>query len=232
MRLTLDTRDVGRVTIVRCRGRVIAGAETELLHAHVAQLLRDRKTITLNLNEVEFVDSSGLGAMVRALTSARQLHGDVKLCNVPENIHNVLKVTHLVKLFDIHDSEEKAVAEFYRLTGSWEKLKTTGPSVLCIDRSEDVLAYLRELLRRAGYRAYTTNNLHDSLILIRITPPGLLILGSDLSASPATEQAFHSACAKVPVVQLGQEFSTLDPGEAASDLLAKIEACLNSRAKC
>src|ERR1700690_413400 len=82
VRLTLETREVGRVTIVRCSGRMIAGAETELIRAHIAHLLRDRKAIVLNLCEVEFVDSSGLGAMVRALTSARQLHGDVKLCNV------------------------------------------------------------------------------------------------------------------------------------------------------
>jgi anti-sigma B factor antagonist len=227
MRLTLDTREVGRVTIVRCRGRMIAGAETDLIHAHIAHLLRDRKTIVLNLCEVEFVDSSGLGAMVRSLTSARQLHGDVKLCNVPEVIQKVLQMTHLIKLFDIQDSEENAVKAFYRLTPSWEKLKTDGPSVLCVDRSTDVLAYLRELLRRAGYQAYTTNNLHDSLILMRVTPPGLVVVGADLAGSPATQQAFQSACAKVPVVELGSDFCGLEAGVAASGLLEKIEARLH-----
>jgi anti-sigma B factor antagonist len=226
VRLTLNTREVGRVTIVRCSGRIIAGPEAESLHSHMAHVLRDRKTIVLNLCEVDFVDSSGLGAMVRALTSARQVHGDVKLCNVQENIHKVLKMTHLVKLFDTLDSEESAVAAFYRLTGSWEKLKTTGPSVLVIDRSADVLAYLRELLRRAGYQAYTSNNLHDSLMLIRVTPPSLLLLGTNLTGSPATEQAFQSACTKLPVIELGTEFSTLDAGEAASGLLEKISARL------
>ncbi len=227
MRLTLETREVGRVTIVRCRGRIVAGAETELLHSHIAHLLRDRKTIVLNLCEVEFVDSSGLGAMVRALTASRQLHGDVKLCNVPEPICKVLQMTHLAQLFDMHDSEEKAVAAFYRLTKSWEKLKTTGPCVLCIDRSTDVLAYLRELLRRAGYDAYTTDNLHDSVILMRVTPPGLVVVGADLAGSPAAQQAFQSACAKLPVVELGSEFCTLDAGEAASGLLEKIAARLH-----
>jgi len=133
-------------------------------------------------------------------------------------------------LFDTLDSEESAVAAFYRLTGSWEKLKTTGPSVLIIDRSADVLAYLRELLRRAGYQAYTTNNLHDSLILMRVTPPGLLILGASLTASPATEQAFQSACTKLQVIELGTDFSTLEAGEAASGLLEKISARLHPQA--
>lgn len=227
MPLTLNTREVGRVTIVKCSGRIVAGDATESLRAHVAKLLLDRKAIVLHMGEVDFVDSSGLGTMVRTLTSARQLKGDLKLCNVPEPIHNVLKMTHLVKLFDTHDSEEKAVAAFYRLSGSWEKLKTTGPSVLCIDRSTDVLAYLRELLRRAGYEAYTSNNLHDSLILMRVTPPGLLLLGPDLTASPGTQEAFQAACAKLPVVELGSEFALLEAGEAASRLLEKIGNRLN-----
>ncbi len=227
MRLALDTREVGRVTIVRCKGRITAGAETESLRAHIVNLLRDRKAIVLNLEEVDFVDSSGLGTMVRSLTTARQLHGDVKLCNVPAVISNVLKMTHLDKLFDTQDSEEKAVAAFYRLTGSWEKLKTSGPSVLCVDSNADVLAYLRELLRRAGYETYTSNNLHDCLLLMRVTPPGLLIVGGGLLGSAATQEAFQSACAKVPVVELGDDFSMLDAGEAASVLLEKIGTRLN-----
>jgi CheY-like chemotaxis protein len=146
---------------------------------------------------------------------------------VPENIQNVLKMTYLTKLFDSHESEEKAVASFYRLTGSWEKLETDGPGILCIDRSADVLAYLRELLRRAGYHVYTTNNLRDCLILMRVTPPGLLLVGPDMPASAGTRQDFQLACAKFPVVELGADFCGLDAGEAAAGLLDKIKACLN-----
>lgn len=226
MRLELDTRELGRVTIVRCKGRITSGAETESLRTHIVNVLRDRKAIVLSLHEVDFVDSSGLGTMVRALTSARQVHGDVKLCCVPEVICKVLKMTHLDKLFDIQESEEKAVAAFYRLTGSWEKLKTSGPSVLCIDRSADVLAYLRELLRRAGYNVYTSDNLRDSLILMRVTPPGLLLLGPDVPGSEATHEAFQSACAQCPVIELGSEFSMLEAGDAASRLLDQVSARL------
>jgi len=73
--LTLETREVGRVTIVHCNGRIIAGKESESLRAHVAWVLRDRRSIVLHLGDVGFVDSSGLGTMVRALTSARQYVG-------------------------------------------------------------------------------------------------------------------------------------------------------------
>src|SRR5271170_7697779 len=98
LRLALDTREVGRVTIVRCNGRIVAGSESESLRAHITWLLRDRRAIVLHLGEVGFIDSSGLGTMVRSLTSTRQAHGDLKLCNVPENTRKVLEMSHLTKL--------------------------------------------------------------------------------------------------------------------------------------
>ena len=113
MPLSLNTRGVGKVTIVRCSGRIAAG-ETEVLHLHVADLLRDRSDIVLHLGEVVFVDSSGLGMLVRLLTSTRSARGDLKLCQVPEVVHKVLKITNLTTLFDTHESEEDAVLAFYR----------------------------------------------------------------------------------------------------------------------
>jgi len=99
---------------------------------------------------------------------------------------------------------------------------------LCVDPSADVLAYLRELLRSVGYSVLTNSHLHDSLILIRATRPSLIILGPNLMASPGTQQKFRAACATAPVVELGNEFSTLDAGQAASELLEKIRVRLSS----
>src|SRR5579863_6578953 len=110
MRLSLETREVGRVTIVRCNGRIVAGSESESLRAHVAWLLRDRRSIVLHLGEVGFIDSSGLGTIVRTLTSSRQVRGDLKLCNVPEHVLKVLEMSRLTTLLEAHESEEKAVA--------------------------------------------------------------------------------------------------------------------------
>src|SRR6202162_2151656 len=102
MRLALDTREVGGVTIVHCNGRMVAGGESESLRAHVAWLLRDRHSIVLHLGEVGYIDSSGLGTMVRALTSTRQARGDLKLCNVPEFVRKVLEMSRLTAVFDSH----------------------------------------------------------------------------------------------------------------------------------
>lgn len=226
MRLSLETRDVGRVTIVRCSGRIVAGGESEALRSHVAWLLRDRRSIVLHLGDVAFIDSSGLGAMVRAVTSTRQVHGDLKLCGVPEHVNKILQLSHLTKLFDARDSEDDAVAAFYSKPAQKEQSAPTGRCVLCVDRNADVLTYVRELLRRAGYDVHTTNNLRDALILMRVTKFDLVLLGAEMNASPAAQKSFQDACTAMPVVELGSEFSTAEAGEAAAGLLEQIAARL------
>jgi anti-sigma B factor antagonist len=228
MQLSLETREVGQVTIVRCNGRIVSGGESESLRTHVAWLLRDRRAIVLHLGEVVFVDSSGLGTIVRSLTSVRQKGGDLKLCNVPEHARKVLGLTNLNKLFDTHESEESAVSAFYRKSSTPQQPAQRGVSVLCVDRSPDVLAYLRELLRRSGYDVHTTNSLADSLILMRVTRFQLLVLGPALTASPQTQQSFLETSSQMAVLELGSEFSRLEAGEAAAGLLDKIAACLKS----
>ena len=229
MPLSLDTREVGRVTIVRCNGRIVAGGESESLRAHIDRLLLDRRSIILHMGEVGFIDSSGLGTMVRSLTSIRRAGGDLKLCNVTEQARKVLEMSRLTQVFDTHESEEKAVAAFYRPGAPAETPVPTGRSILCVDYNRDVLAYLRELVRRAGYDVQSTSHPGDALILMRVTRFDLLLVGPDLTTSPATQQAFQVACKRLPVIELGSEFSTRDAGEAGAGLLQQIEARLNPK---
>jgi anti-sigma B factor antagonist len=228
MELSLETREVGQVTIVRCNGRIVSGLESESLRTHVAWLLRDRRAIVLHLGDVVFVDSSGLGTIVRSLTSVRQKGGDLKLCNVPEHTRKILGLTNLNRLFDTYESEESAVSAFYRKPSTTQQPAQGGVSVLCVDRSPDVLAYLRELLRRAGYDVHTTNSLADSLILMRVTRFRVLVLGPGLTASPQVRQSFLQTSSNMAVLELGNEFSGQEAGEAAAGLLDKIAACMNS----
>jgi anti-sigma B factor antagonist len=229
LRLALDTRNIGNVTIVRCNGRIVAGGESESLRAHVTWLLRDRRAIVLHLGEIEFIDNSGLGTIVRSLTSTRQARGELKLCNVPEHVRKVLALSHLTKLFDTHESEERAVAAFYGPGARAEAPVRSGHSVLCLDCDADVLAYVREVMCRAGYDVHTSGRLGDALILMRVTHFDLVLMGSGMSASPGTQQSFQAACAALPVIELGSEFSTRDAGEAGAGLLAKIEARFSAK---
>jgi len=227
--LSLDTRQVGRVTIVRCQGRIVAGKESESLRSHISALLQESRSIVLHLGDVGFVDSSGLGTMVRAHASTRQARGDLKLCNVPDHLRKVLEMTRLTSVFDLHESEEKALAAFYQPAASTTAAAPRGPSILCLDSNIDVLAYLREFLRRAGYEVQTTDRISDAMLLMRVTRIDLLLVGPDKLASPASPQAFQNACAKIPVLELGSDFSTRHAGEAGADLLSMIDQRLNAK---
>jgi len=229
LQLLLDTREVGRVTIVRCNGRIVAGGESESLRAHVTWLLRDRRSIVLHLGEVGFIDSSGLGTIVRALTSTRQAHGDLKLCNLPDFVRKVLETSRLITVFDTHESEEKAVAAFYRPGARAETPVPTGHSVLCLDSNADVLAYLRELLRRAGYEVQSSSRLSDALLLMRVAHFDLVLAGPGMTPSADSPPAFQAAYAKLPVIELGSEFSTSHAGEAGAGLLETMKARLNPK---
>lgn len=227
MNLSLNTREVGYVMVVRCTGRIVAGQEAELLSSHIACLLRDRRAIILNLQEVGFIDSSGLGAIVRGMNSLRQAHGDLKLCNLTEHVRKVLDISHLAKLFDVHDSEEKAVAAFYRADTRIERPTRKGASILCVDSAGNVLSYLRELLLGCDYDVQTSSHLGDALMLLRVARFDLLILGPGVP--PTARQSIRGASASLPVVDLGSEFSTLEAGEATARVLQEVQSHLPAR---
>jgi hypothetical protein len=180
----------------------------------------------LHLGEVGFVDSSGLGTIVRLLTATRQAHGDLKLCSISVPVQSLLKMTTTQRLFDIHESEENAVTAFYRDTGPAAPVHTSGPVVLCVHKSADVLAYLRELLRHAGYDVHTTSSVHDALLLSRVAHPRLLVIGHQVGSSPDRRAAIEAACASIPCVSLPDDFSSQHAGDAGTALLAEVRSRL------
>ena len=228
MSLSLDARAVGRVTVVRCNGRIIAGDASNSLNQCLSSRLPHEKEFVLHLGEVTFVDSSGLGTMVRLLTSGRRVGGDLKLCQVPHSIQNILKITNLASLFQLYETEEEAITAFYRRTRNPEQPRSSGARLLCVDHSADVLAYLRELLGRAGFEVLSTTRVPDALVLLHASRPGMLVLGPNLKAAPGTLQVFQRECANLPMIELGDEFSTLHAGDAATKLLENIKARLGA----
>ncbi len=106
MQLRLESRPVGEVLVIKCAGRIVAGNEVFTLHAQVGDSIEKYGDIVLQLDEVEFVDSSGLGALVRLMQSARKKAGDLKLCGVSERIRKTLQMTGLLSQFETYDSVE------------------------------------------------------------------------------------------------------------------------------
>lgn len=231
MPLSLESRRIGEITVVRCIGRIVEGPESESLqqHVHLSESMAVHPNIILNLEQVQFIDSSGLGLLVRLLYRARYAHGNLELCAVPPRVAEVLRITKLGSLFNVHDSEEVAITHFFEPAAPGEPYpyKT---DILCAAKSADTLAYVGELLRRAGYGVLTTSNLADALTLLRATRPKLVVVGAQL---PGVNQAhapetFRQVAGPHAVLELPADLATRDPGEAGRELVDQVRRALGN----
>jgi anti-sigma B factor antagonist len=113
MSLKIDTREVAHVTILDVNGRIVLGDEIGDLRDAVRRLLADgKKKIILNLAEVDYIDSSGVGELVGCFTTVRKAGGELKLLKLSQKVKDVLYVTKLYTVFDIRDDEFTAVKSF------------------------------------------------------------------------------------------------------------------------
>src|SRR6266542_234706 len=109
MPLSFQSRRVGDITVVKCSGRIVEGAESSSLQQHLSDLIAENPYIILNLEAVDFIDSSGIGLLLRFLTRAQNARGNLKLCSISAKIDDVLRVTNLKTVFDSYRSEGEAV---------------------------------------------------------------------------------------------------------------------------
>jgi anti-sigma B factor antagonist len=108
-----SSRQVNGVTIVDLSGRITLGEGSVILRDTVRELLgKGQKKILLNLGNVTYIDSSGIGELVSAYTSVRNQQGDLKLLNLTKKVHDLLQITKLYTVFDVKDDEAAAVASF------------------------------------------------------------------------------------------------------------------------
>jgi anti-sigma B factor antagonist len=108
-----NSRQVNGVTIVDLSGRITLGEGSVILRDSVRDLLsKGNKQIVLNLADVSYIDSSGIGELVSAYTHVRREGGELKLLNLTKKVHDLLQITKLYTVFDIKDDEAAAVGAF------------------------------------------------------------------------------------------------------------------------
>ncbi len=113
MTMKTSTRQVNGVTIVDCSGRITLGEGSVILRDTVRDLLaKGNKKILLNLADVTYIDSSGIGEMVSAFTTVRNQGSELKLLNLTKKVHDLLQITKLYTVFDVKDDEAAAVKAF------------------------------------------------------------------------------------------------------------------------
>jgi anti-sigma B factor antagonist len=112
MQLTMSTRSLEGVLIVDCSGRLVFGEESARVRDTVKQLLAQSPKVVMNLREVNYIDSGGLGTLVSLFTTARNAGGAVKLASLSQRVGDLLQVTKLFTIFEVFDSEEAAARSF------------------------------------------------------------------------------------------------------------------------
>ena len=113
MTMKTSTRQVDGVTIVDCSGRITLGEGSVILKDTVRDLIsKGNKKILLNLGDVNYIDSSGIGELVSAFTAVRKEGGELKLLNLTKKVHDLLQITKLYTVFDVKDDEAAAVKAF------------------------------------------------------------------------------------------------------------------------
>lgn len=111
--MQIDERTIGDVVVLDIKGRVQLGDGDEMLKDKVNSLLNQgRKKIVLNLADVPYIDSAGLGEVVRTFTTVSRQGGQLKLLNLTKRITDLLAITKLLTVFDTYDSEQDAVQSF------------------------------------------------------------------------------------------------------------------------
>ena len=111
--MAITTREVSHITIVDITGRITLGDETGQLRDTIRQLLTEgKKKIILNLAQVDYIDSSGVGELVSGYTAVRNAGGELKLLSLTKKVQDVLYVTKLYTVFDVKDDEFTAVKSF------------------------------------------------------------------------------------------------------------------------
>ena len=109
----ISTRQVDGVTILDMSGRITLGEGSVQLRDAVRDLLsKGQKHILLNLGDVTYIDSSGIGELVSAFTTAKNQGGELKLLNLPRKVHDLLQITKLYTVFDVKDDEASAIASY------------------------------------------------------------------------------------------------------------------------
>ena len=113
MSVKLSTRQVGDVSVIDVTGRITLGEGSSALRDSLRELVgKGQKKILLNLGDVSYIDSSGIGELVSGFTTVTNAGGQLKLLNLSKRVKDLLQITKLYTVFDVHEDEAHAVQSF------------------------------------------------------------------------------------------------------------------------
>jgi anti-sigma B factor antagonist len=235
MKLTLQSQVTDDdVAVIRCKGRISFGAEVDALEAEVNKLTKvpgtnifEVKQVVLQLAETDYIDSSGLGALVRLLGVLNSAGGGLKLCQMSPTVLKVMEITNLNTLFPAHASEAEAINAFSHAPRSQgDKFGSAKTRIVCVDTSSNLLAGLNGLLTSSGYEVFVTRFVGEATTLVKAIRPKVVICGPGVLASPVGPEAIAKfrQNAGLQILQLPPDFQTTEAGQAGQELVAQVQS--------
>jgi anti-sigma B factor antagonist len=111
--MNVDVKEHGAVNVLKIRGNLMGGPETIAVHDKVKELIdQNKKQVVIDLSNVKWMNSSGLGTIMGCLTSLSNAEGDLKLCGVTEKVKSLFMITKLITLFETFSTVDEAVNAF------------------------------------------------------------------------------------------------------------------------
>jgi anti-anti-sigma factor len=187
---------------VVCSGRIVAGKEVEELALALSRALLEVQTIELDLRDVSFLDSAGIGVLVRMLVHAR-IHGNhLKIAALSAPVRKTLEITNLLSQFK---------------TGGQEEQLPEGMRVLFVHRSLEVCTFVDALLRQRGAHPQTCASIYDARLLAEAFRIDLVIVPAELDSSSLSEKGLK-------VLKLEKDFFSARAEDAGESLIERLKA--------
>ncbi len=221
MPLILNSRLCGSVRIIQCQGRIAMGEEARALEVALAETTRGSTKMVINMKEVDRLDSTGIGMLVRHALNLRKRGGDIRLAAPPAFVVTLLKLANLSSVLQAHATEEDAILSFLKQRIEPKVESRPSSRVLFYGSSGDLCVFVKAVLDQHGFEVRSTNNFGDAKILLRADAVDFILVGPctpQLSAEMAL-QSLQPLAPTAAALRLDADFHSLDAHEATEALL-------------
>jgi anti-anti-sigma factor len=220
MPLTLESRFFESVYIVHCAGEIVFGREEKTLEDCLEMARREFDQIVIDLGRVSRLDSFGLGLLMRNVVSLRKKGGDLRISAPSPFVSELLKLTRLDTFLHATATEEEAIASFLAQIPN-KRHEDAGRTVLLIDRSPEMGAFIRAVLSQHGYQVRNVSLISDAKMLLRFQRTDYVLFGPGTPESTVHNgrAALQSLDPRVVTLALAPDFSSYDAQQATDALL-------------
>jgi anti-anti-sigma factor len=226
MQLSLNPRYCGDVYVIHCQGHIVVGEEEKSLEAALDLGAREVSRLVLCVSELDRMDSTGIGLLVRYASKLRKRGGDLRLAAPPQFLLELLKLTMLSAVLQVHATEEDAILSFLKQAPAEKGHGKAGPRVLVLDQSADLCMFVKTVLMQQGYDVRSASYVHDARILLQVDKVDYILVGPD-SPQLCNETVMKSLKALAPKaasLQLDPDFKSRDALDAGQSLLQLFRA--------